>query len=94
MRRLDFGEIKILNLLGNGEQNAEERMVMGVGMFLLPPLQLLLPVQEGQLFITVIEGVMFFMVLPAEIITVKTALSNWSHIRKLWEQGIELIGNV
>jgi hypothetical protein len=76
-QRYSSGRIKILNLLGNGEQNTEERMVMvvGVGMFLLPTLQMWsLPVQEGQLFITAIEKVIFFMVLLAEIITVKIAL--------------------
>jgi len=92
MHRFDFGEIKILNLLGNGVQNTEMGKTLGVGIFLLPKLQLLLPVQDGQLFITVIEEVMFFIVLPAEIITVKTAQLDWSYIRQL-VQGIELIEN-
>ena len=52
------------------------------------------PAQEGQLFITVMTEVMFFMVLPVEIITVKIALSDWGHIKRRWVQGIELIGNV
>lgn len=51
MHRFDFEKIKILNLLENGVQNTEMGKALGVGIFLLPKLQLLLPVQDGQLFI-------------------------------------------
>ena len=41
-----------------------------------------------------IEEVMYSMVLPVETITVKTVLSDWSHTKRRWEQGIELMGDV
>jgi hypothetical protein len=86
MHRLDYGKIKILNLLGNGEQNTEMGRIVAeamMAMFLLAHLQLLcLPAQEGRLFITVIEEVMLFMVLPVEIITVKIVLSDRDQFKK------------
>jgi hypothetical protein len=45
-----------------------------VVLYQLQTLHLLQLVEGGHLIITVIEEVMFFMVLPVEIITVKTVL--------------------
>ena len=93
MHRLDFGEIKNPQL--PWEWRAEHRNGKDTGSrnFSVAKTSAVVAGAGGQLFITVIEEVMFFMVLPAEIITVKTAQLDWSHIKRRLVQGIELIEN-
>ena len=70
MLKLVFGKTTIRRLLGTGERNKEEGIVVAIKL-LLQSLHLLL--QNHQLHIMATKEVMFSMAQGVKIITVKTA---------------------